>query len=462
MRPSFFVLIVAACWIACAPANLPPVPKAKLESAPEIVRDRIQKAYKDVEARPKDAAANGRLGMVLQANDFPSEAAAMYERARLLDRKEYLWPYYLSVIKGREGKWKEAVPLLRDALEKNPENLPVQIRLGDALQQDGDFAASKKVFVAVVEKHERSPVAHFGLGRSLLSLNDFRGAAEHLQRACDLFPSYGQARQGLIQAYERLGDAANATRQQKLAESLLPQVAPINDPALRAVSDLDVGVSGHLRRGRAFMSAGLMQRALREFETAVAVDPKKMAARAHLLAVLGRLRERDRAAREYEAAVAIDPKSPAVHYNYAVILEEAGKRREAMASLRKSLEASPDMAPAHARLADLLRKEGQNRKAAEHYRKALEKIPNLASANGGLGLILFSQGDTKNAIDYLRKAAKARNPESIPVLEALARAYQKEGDADQARQARAEAKNLAGLFGGRSAAPPPAEPNAEP
>src|SRR5229473_1946777 len=73
-------------WSAMAETpDLPQLPPLATLRYPPAVRAAVEEAYSAVEARPRDATANGKLGMVLHANHLIDEAAICYRRAQMLD-----------------------------------------------------------------------------------------------------------------------------------------------------------------------------------------------------------------------------------------------------------------------------------------------------------------------------------------------------------------------------------------
>src|SRR5260370_24589208 len=67
---------------ADAPA-LPELPRLALDKSLPEVRAAVKEAYDAVMAHPRDASANGKLGMVLHAHSFPADAEVCYRRAPL-------------------------------------------------------------------------------------------------------------------------------------------------------------------------------------------------------------------------------------------------------------------------------------------------------------------------------------------------------------------------------------------
>lgn len=93
------------CWIAIVPvsacstsSHLPSLPQLTIAAFRPQIRDQAQRAYREVEAKPKDADANGRMGTLLHAFEQFESAEICYRRARILDASIFRWAYplYLS------------------------------------------------------------------------------------------------------------------------------------------------------------------------------------------------------------------------------------------------------------------------------------------------------------------------------------------------------------------------------
>src|SRR6266576_2954235 len=114
------ILLVDACSISSRStrheSDLPDLPRLTIANFQPQIRDQVQKAYRAVEAKPRDPEANGRLGMVLHAFEQYESAERCYRRARILDSNRFQWAYYLGLAEANEGKNEEAAAALRDGI----------------------------------------------------------------------------------------------------------------------------------------------------------------------------------------------------------------------------------------------------------------------------------------------------------------------------------------------------------
>src|SRR5690349_3988425 len=96
-QPNFAVLISAAPG-----QTLPLLPRVTPASASPVIRRQVEDAYSAARSTPKDAAAVGRLGMVLDAYEQYDSAAVCYERSHLLEPSAFRWLYYLGWVEAAQ------------------------------------------------------------------------------------------------------------------------------------------------------------------------------------------------------------------------------------------------------------------------------------------------------------------------------------------------------------------------
>ena len=152
-RPSLCliaILLVEACSRPSSSAHhdgrdLPGLPRLTIANFRPQIRDRVQKAYDDVEAKPQDPEANGRMGMLLQAFSQFESAELCYQRARILDPKRFQWAYYLGLTQSLDGKNEDASRTLQDAVRLDPQYLPARLKLAEVLLTLGRMDESQKI-----------------------------------------------------------------------------------------------------------------------------------------------------------------------------------------------------------------------------------------------------------------------------------------------------------------------------
>src|SRR5260370_36421390 len=98
------ILVITACSVPHRQEEgLPGLPQLTIANFRPQIRDQVQQAYREVEAKPRDAGANGRMGMLLHAFEQYESAEIFYRRARILHPRRFQWAHYPGVTQGING-----------------------------------------------------------------------------------------------------------------------------------------------------------------------------------------------------------------------------------------------------------------------------------------------------------------------------------------------------------------------
>lgn len=435
------VLFCGSCSVIHRNPALPDLPVLDMAKFLPAVRERIQPAYDVARANPKDAAASGNLGMLLDAHEQYESAAACYERAHLLDRRSFRWAYYLGSVRALQGR--DPVAALREALDINPDYAPARLKLAEALLSTGKLAESETAYRAVLKTQPENAGAWYRLGRVYAARGDEHGAIESYRKACDLFPSYGAANYALALAYRKQGKTGESDRRLHIYERNKTVLPPLDDPLSAEVRELNAGAISHIRRAAALEQAGRIEDAITEHETALQIDPKLTQAHVNLISLYGRLGQFDKAGRHYREAVTLDSKQADSYYNYGVLLFERKDYSAAEQAFQKALRINPYHAQAHNNLGYLLEQQGRFEQALAHYDQAIENQPDYRMAHFHAGRILANQRKYDEAIAHFLKTIAIEDERTPACLYALAAAYARSNNRQNAllygRRARAEA-----------------------
>ena len=126
------ICLLESCSTPFPPArcevDMPALPRLSIASFQPRIRDQVQKAYHEVESKPKDAETNGRIGMLLHAFEQYESAELCYRRARSLDPNKFQWAYYLGLVQAIDGKNQEAATTLQAAMRLDPGYLPARLK----------------------------------------------------------------------------------------------------------------------------------------------------------------------------------------------------------------------------------------------------------------------------------------------------------------------------------------------
>jgi tetratricopeptide (TPR) repeat protein len=399
---------------------------------PATVRDKVRVAYAAVVDNPLEAAANGKLGMILEAYRANDERAeACYRRARQLDPGSFRWTYYLAMVLAARAKYDEAIATLQQALRLDPEYLPAQLKMGEYLMTQGRADDARKIYEKIGREHPESAQAHYALGKAYETARDLNKAVDSYRKACELFPYFGAAHYALARAYQRLGKADAVKDELARYEENKYDIPGAGDHLQAELDELYVDPQSLLGLAIELGNHGRWEDSIAKHELVLQFDPRLVRAHINLISLYGHVHESGKAQEHYFAAVRLDPNQPESHYNYGVLLMQENKYSEAGEAFQKALAVNPRYAEAHNNLGDLLQREGKLEEAMAEFELAIENRPDFPQAHFNLGRLLVNRGRYKDAIDELLKTLSTQDEEAKPTyLYALGVAYARAGDRD--------------------------------
>lgn len=198
--------------------------------------------------------------------------------------------------------------------------------------------------------------------RTPASLN--RAIGEY-SAAIALDPNYAQAYAGLAGAYDLLREYTHVPAAQAY-------------PLARTAAERALALNDHLAAAHAALAFaeywGFWNTdvAKREFERAIALDPRSATAQNWYATFLSATGEQQEALIHIDAAQALDPASPAVASDRGLILFLAGRDGEGQATLEAVERAYPDFLSAHVYLADYYLDRGRFEDYLPEARRAAE------------------------------------------------------------------------------------------
>jgi Flp pilus assembly protein TadD len=207
------------------------------------------------------------------------------------------------------------------------------------------------------------------------------------------------ATSGNYKAYEKLGEAERDLGQ--LDEARLDYekalaFEPPNSPLYAALIHNDLGL--------VFERQGRESEAVREYTTAVTLDPSLVAGQINLadaFATTGRFSE---AVDHFTAAIRLEPGAAEAYVGLGNILLGQGRAREATEPFSKAIRLRPDLPDAHNGLGAALADAGSARAAMAEFEEALRLRPRFPSAETNLAAALIKAGRTDEARRHLQTA----------------------------------------------------------
>lgn len=443
------IFVLGACAVAFSTDtnDLPALPNLSLQNFLPAVREQVQKAYDAVVAHPRDSAANGELGMVLQAYSELQGAEVAYRRARLLAPSHFDWIYYLAQIRATQGDCDDAAKLLREALELDPGYLPARLKLAECLRTSSQWEESTAIYSAILKAYPDSAEGHYGLGKVQMASHNVRAALESYRRACELSPEFGAAHYGLALAYRTLGEEEQAQQEFQRYEKNKDSGPPARDTLMEYVRALNCGAAIQIHAGYDLERAGKLQEAAEAHERALKIDPTGVQAHVNLISIYGRLKQPEKAEEHYHQAIELAPEDVDAYYNYGVLMTDLGLFEKAEQAFRKALSINPSHSEAHNNLGVLLEQRGMYAEAEVEFQAAIALQPGYRLAHFHLGRLLVNRRDFSAGIQHLLKTVQPEDDGTPGYLYALGASYARAGERTSAVKYLREARDKAEFRG---------------
>jgi serine/threonine-protein kinase len=316
---------------------------------------------------------------------------ALADEALRDDGKELgqLSPQALDALGELLGRGADAVPLLRAAQRRYPDDFWLSLHLGSALERTNHYDEALGYCLVAVALRSDSSGARNNLGIALAEQGDMDGAAAELRRAIDLDHDS-------TLAYRNLGGVL------RIKNDVEGAIAAYRQAIARNPDD----TFNHNSLAAVLRDKGDLEGAVAEFRRATELDPKDGGALYNLGNVLHLKGDLDEAKDAYDKVIALDPEYAPAHNNLGNILRAKEDLNGAAAEYRAALNIDPKLAPAHNNLGSILRIQKNVDGAIAEFRMAIESDPNLAKAHYNLGVALQDNKDLEGAITEYRLAIK--------------------------------------------------------
>ena len=370
---------------------------------PEVVAA-VEKAREEAAARPKSAAAWGRLGMVLFAQDLYAESVAALAEAERLDGRDARWPYYrgLALILTRP---EEGIAALKRAVAIQPRSLPLRLRLAEQYLEHDRPDDADPIFRDLAADYPDDPRVLLGRGQILVRRGQWREALAPLTAAAGHPTAQRAARVVLIEAYSCLGEPAAAVAERGRTGGL-PADLPWTDPFLDEVKGLRTGLQPRIAQAKQLLREGRFEEALALAESVLRDHPDSAEAQLTLGSMLisaGAVNDAEDAIRK---AIRLNPELVDAHLLLAGVLKHRKDYAAAERSYLRAIELKPAIGLAHYQLGDCRLKAGDKPGAVATFRNAVRYSPEMADAHLELAELLLQDGKPEEAITHLDDALR--------------------------------------------------------
>lgn len=289
------------------------------------------------------------------------EADQCLERAKKVDLMSAQDRYLTARLLAEEGKFRAALPLVREALQQKPQDFNLHFLQGichDYLGQNADATACYRACIALRPKFHG---AYYNRGLAYLRQNDHRSARADFDQVIRLRPEFDEAyvhralaSQGLAKHRDAIADLTEAldrgfaqTRVYFLRSKVRQQARDWEG----AKKDLDEGMRQEPTDELSWIARGLAhlprepKKALHDFDQALKLEPRSLAGlqnKAHVLAKY--FKHTEEAIQTLDKAIECYPDDARPRAGRGVYLARLGKRSAALKDAEQALllDTSPD------------------------------------------------------------------------------------------------------------------------
>lgn len=406
------------------------------------------------------AAQYALLGEWYESYDFPDDAITAYEQA-LATQRDKEWVFRVAALRHEKGEKDQALalwqsvltdrstasdyaevaslllqfgevqpaePLLRKAMDLEPDNLEHAAALARFLTQQGRHEEAVPVFTRLAEQQENEFLRDKG-ERGLVKAYEALGVLGEKQKAWEAaVQADSQAvepRLRLARLYEHSGNRQGAVE------------------LYRQVSELQPDKVEHLRTlAVAYASIQQHAEALAVYKRLVDLDPNRAAGYYREMVKLHvRGNEREDAIAAAQKTVELVPADPDARTDLAQVYMMYEKPEEALAQYREALRMEPNEPDFYRQYAEALSAQQRFGEAQEALRKMLDTAKEDATrldAVNRLGTVYLQQGTLDELLQEFR--GRVRNtPKKLSAYQELAALYKVGGDLPRSLETMEEA-----------------------
>jgi tetratricopeptide (TPR) repeat protein len=376
-----------------------------LNNRPQAVRDLLQEAYAELSSHEASAEHWGKLGLMLNINDYPDAAMTALKQASNLEPNNPEWLTAIGLIHERSSDLEQAIANLSRAAELAPLHGELLFYLARLHEELGDYDQALELY-----NRTRKLVSQKDRG-----IVDFAIGSVQLNRG-----SYEESKQYLLRAGQELPDSTKVRGALLKLSSFLPIDSQHIPDASSAVNKGDVELPLPY-----------------EEEIALKYNRKKDFLHFYFYKLFREQRNIQKAGDVMDILYRYyaDTLSEAEMIDYAFIL--SGRRQYDQASnlYHQAVQRFPSSTEAYLGLADLDFMHRRYREAAHNYQKAMDLGTASPQVEGrilqGLGRLASTRKDFRKSLELLHKASQAW-PESGEIHFDLVRVYAELKDYRQA------------------------------
>jgi tetratricopeptide (TPR) repeat protein len=271
---------------------------------------------------PNFADAHINMGAALSKLDELSEAVVQFNQALQIDSNLPEAQFQLGATLIKQGRIEQGINHIQKALQMDPDYAEAHNNLGAELLRQGKIDEALEHFNAALRTNPDIAEAHNNIGIIMIQKGNLDAAISHFQKALQIAPEFEPAKNNLQKAL--------ALRQNNMGAEVGKLLT-----ALKSSPD-DPGLN--YRLGNLYLGLGELNNAVRQFEKALALQPKFLEAQNNLALAYAADGQYERALAAFKKLVELDPDNPSTYYNIAVLHALQNDVADAIIWLKKAVD----------------------------------------------------------------------------------------------------------------------------
>jgi tetratricopeptide (TPR) repeat protein len=389
-------------------------------------------------------ALDGLSQDLIDQHDFRA-VVSLLDKAANNKQRSPLQSLNLGIAFAGTARLDNAVTVLREDLNTNPDSLPIADELAVVLVLLSRVEEAYAVFDLALQKHPDDQATQLLYLRTLVSSHSEK-APQYAQKLLAAYPSHWEVLylNGLVASgegdFQRTRDFversvalnANFPQSQRLLGSTLAKLGDLRgaqEHLEKAIQSGDRQPEVHYDLAKVFQGLGDKENAEQQLRTYQEVktaqsDKTQAAGKAEVADQEMRSGNAVKAASLYREALESDPNEALLHYKLAKALEKNDDESGEKSALERAIQLNPDLPEAQNQMGYLAARDGNSELAEKHFRAALHASPSYVVAWVNLAATLASESkwqDAKQAIGHALEI-DPDNAQARQLSEALATA----------------------------------------
>jgi tetratricopeptide (TPR) repeat protein len=354
----------------------------------------------------------------------------------------------LGTIRLQQGKYEDSTNFLMQALALNPRLVGARTTLGDAYFLEGKPELAKKNFIEALKIDPANFNARFDLAKTETALRNYgqslevanailaqlRASDEGTLLLAEDYASLGKKEElrELIQARRHL-DRVSEESFLEFANFLVMAGMSVEAQQVLETEEVKIHPSATLalKLGKAYLSTGAEDRAEKNFQLALSMDPACIACEQSLADLAERQGDTEKALAHLITAKKLAPEDPEVLFQFGKVCLERNLLEDAGPALAKAVALKPNHEPYVYVLGSAKVAQGKLGEARSLFGGLLEKHPRDAVLKYSVGAVDYMDGRYAEAEVALKESLKIQ-PDQVAASYYLGLTYEANGEDDRA------------------------------